>query len=38
MAGYGIIPQAEITMEVIFSGMPSRVVNLPTFIRWLLAA
>lgn len=38
MARYGIVPRAEIAREVIFSGTPSQVVNLPAFIRWLFAA
>ncbi|WP_421380939.1 PH domain-containing protein (plasmid) [Paraburkholderia sp. DD10] len=38
MARYGTIARAEIAREVIFSGTPSQVVNLPTFIRWLVVA
>ena len=37
LARYGIVPRAEIVREVILSGTPSHVVNLPAFIRWLVA-
>lgn len=38
MARYDIVTRAEIAREVIFSGTPSQVVNLPTFIKWLVVA
>lgn len=38
MARYGIVARAEIAREVIFSGTPSQVVNLPAFIKWLSVA
>ncbi|MDR6449644.1 putative membrane protein YdbT with pleckstrin-like domain [Paraburkholderia terricola] len=38
MARYDIVSRAEIAREVIFSGTPSQVVNLPTFIKWLVVA
>ncbi|WP_137959697.1 PH domain-containing protein [Burkholderia sp. 4M9327F10] len=38
MARYDIVARAEIAREVIFSGTPSQVVNLPTFIKWLVVA
>jgi uncharacterized membrane protein YdbT with pleckstrin-like domain len=38
MARYGIVARAEIAREVIFSGTPSQVVNLPAFIKWLVVA
>lgn len=37
MARYGIVARAEIAREVIFSGTPSQVVNLPALIKWLAA-
>jgi hypothetical protein len=33
MARYGIVVRAEIAREIIFSGTPSQVVNLQTFIK-----